>query len=99
MRKLIIPFIGIVFLLASCVKKDARAPAPDQASETTAITRQCASNEVLQRQIAENPERGKYLEELERKTQVYRGRQENARLAGTLYVPVVVHIVHTNANI
>jgi hypothetical protein len=97
MRKFALPFAAVL-LLASCMKKDAKLPAPEEAIQTeTESKRICAADEVLQQQIAENPERGRRLDELERKTQNYTGR--DARFAGTLYVPVVIHVVHTNPNI
>jgi hypothetical protein len=58
----------------------------------------CASDEVLQQQLADDPGRAKKLQELEEFTANYKGRAQgsNFRTAGTLYVPVVVHVVLTN---
>ncbi len=82
-----------MLFLFSCAKKETPiSNATDQITVTA--KRACASNEVLQREIAENPKRQKFLDELEIKTKSFTGRQ--ARLAGTLYVGVVVHVVLTN---
>ena len=98
MRKITLALWGILLLAVSCNKQDAKTTQqPGTDIEASSIQRQCASDEVLQQQIAADPERGRYLEELELLTQRYKGRgQENARTAGLLYVPVVVHVVHTN---
>lgn len=94
MRKHFLPLAAAVLLLASC-KKDARTEV--QAEPDVVQGRNCASDDVLQRQIAENPERGRILEDLDRRAENGTGR--TGRYAGTLYIPVVVHIVHTNPNI
>ncbi len=85
--------ITVILLLYSCAKKEAPV---SSATEQIAVSakRACASDEVLQREIAENPARQKFLDELETKTKNFTGRR--ARLAGTLYVGVVVHVVLTN---
>jgi hypothetical protein len=101
MKRHYLPFMASLIVLASCAKQDLK-PNQQLNPEGTGLTtdgsptmqRYCASNEVLERQIAENPERGRSLESLERFTESYRGRQ--LRGAGVLNVPVVVHVVLTN---
>jgi hypothetical protein len=98
MKKISAPLFGSLLLLASCAKQDARTNVQQEPITTEQISgRKCASQEVLERQIAADPSRAIYLEELERKTAERAGMF--ARNAGTLYVPVVVHVVHTNQNI
>jgi hypothetical protein len=101
MKKIYVPLLASLAILASCAKQDLK---PNQAvtneiegDAPVTAQRFCAAHEVLEKQIAENPSRGKALETLERFTESYRGRE--ARGAGILYVPVVVHVVLTNPNL
>jgi hypothetical protein len=98
MRKLSFAFLSIMVIIYSCQKSD---NVNDEASVDSSIEeqggRRCAADEVLQQQIAEDPSRAAFLNELELKTQAYKGSAlEAARSAGILYVPVVVHVVLQN---
>ncbi len=97
MKKFSAPLLASILLFASCAKQDNIQAIPELAANEPVSERLCASQEVLEKQIAENPARAKKLEDLEIFTQNYKGRQ--ARGAGTLYVPVVVHVVLTNPSI
>lgn len=90
--KRIFILLACVLLLATCAKKETSVDSSPQDAAT--VKRTCASDEVLQREIAENPARGRFLEELESKTRNYKSGQN--RTAGILYVGVVVHVVLTN---
>ena len=91
-------FAATVLLAVSCTKQDQLSPETSATTETEMINgRQCASNEVLEQQIAANPARGKFLEDLELKTQNFKGRA--GRGTTTLYVPVVVHVVSKTPNL
>jgi hypothetical protein len=98
MRKLTLSLFGIAFLIGSCQKKDLKTAEAEISTPEAPSQRICASDEVLQAQIADNPGRAKFLEDLEQKTENYEGRSKgiNFRTAGTLYVPVVVHVVLPN---
>ena len=85
--------LTVILTLFSCAKKETVISIATEEISVTA-KRACATDEVLQREIAENPARQKFLDELEIKTKNFTGRQ--ARFAGTLYVGVVVHVVLTN---
>ena len=95
MKKIVLPLVGIIFLAGACQKKELKSPNEEAKLTEEVSQRYCASDEVLQMQIANNADRGKFLEDLELKTQSYKGRSNgiNFRGAGVLYVPVVVHIV------
>lgn len=95
MKKLTLPFFGALLALAACNKQEAK-PADEGDNAPAVAGRQCASQEVLERQIAENPARGRYLEDLDIQTLTHQRPQ--SRAAGTLYVPVVVHVVLPNAS-
>src|SRR5262245_55351159 len=101
MKRITTPLLASIVILASCAKQDLKPNTdfnPDGAQQnidgSVTMQRYCASNEVLEKQIAENPARGQALDDLERFTESYRGRA--SRGAGVLYVPVVVHVVLTN---
>jgi len=92
-------FATTVLLVVSCTKQDQLSPATSATTETEIINgRQCASNEVLEQQIAANPARGKFLEDLELKTLNFKERAAS-RGSSTLYVPVVVHVVSKTPNL
>ncbi len=95
MKKLLIPFCSIVMLTTACKRTDVPASQETNSDVTTTTAgRQCAADEVLQRQIAENPDRSRVLEELERRAN---SGMRPARAAQRLYIPVVVHVVLPNA--
>ncbi len=90
----------VLILLSSCTKQEIEVTAADEPEAPLVIGgRQCAANEVLEKQIAADPTRGKYLDDLELKIQDFKNRNIANRSNVTLYVPVVVHVVHTNPNI
>ena len=89
----------MLLLAVACNKQDTKLPTPEQELQETTATpqRQCASNDVLEQQIAADPQRRANLEELDRFTDLYKDKQVGAlRVAGTLYVPVVVNVVLAN---
>lgn len=100
MKKLTTPLLGMIFLVVACNKQDA-APPVNEEPETTEVqaepSRQCAAHEVLEQEMAADPQRRLRLEELERFTELYKkGQAGPLRAAGTLYIPVVVNIVLPN---
>lgn len=85
-----------MLLLASCQKSSKdfeQTPDEEIAVEETESGRKCASQEVLEEQLSTDPERARRLDELERKTATFQGRGVNARVAGKLFIPVVVNVV------
>lgn len=107
MKKVSLAVFAALLVVFACQKQDAPQEPSDEAVQTLpsqvasaeqVTLRNCAADEVLQRQIAANPSRGAKLDELERQTQAYKSGEQNSvfRVAGKLYVPVVVHIVLPN---
>jgi hypothetical protein len=96
MKKICAFFASGLILLSSCKKQDVELAVNEQGETEMVNGRQCASHEILERQIAENPSRGKYLDDLEIKTQDFKKNQNAYRLDQTLYIPVIVHIVLPN---
>ena len=80
-------------MLTACNRQEA---VPEENETTEAVGRKCAATEVLERQIAENPARGRALEELEVKTLNF--ESSLGRGSGTLYIPVIVNVVLPNPN-
>ena len=96
MKKILIPFCSIVMLTTACKRTDVPTSQETNADAPTLVAgRQCAADEVLQRQIAENPDRSRVLEELERRAN---SGVRPARAAQRLYIPVVVHVVLPDAS-
>ncbi|HEV7331218.1 MAG TPA: zinc metalloprotease [Flavisolibacter sp.] len=114
MRK-ITPFaIGCLLVVLSCQKNDIRSTAnqnndpgvsvqsPGDHSAGSANQRRCAAHDVLQRQIAADPERGRRLEALERiiqeRSATLKGKPPGSgggggTPSGLLSIPVVIHVV------
>ena len=99
MKKISLSFMAAMLVLASCQKnaKEFEQVAEEEIAVESA--RKCASQEVLEQQLRTDPERARRLEQLEQKTATFQGRGANARIAGRLYIPVVVNIVLPNASI
>src|SRR5690242_8896559 len=93
MRKLTVPVLGVLLLMASCSKEGKQIQQQESFVEETA-GRKCASEEVLQQQIAADPARKAFLDQLEEKTRHFIPAE--GRYNGKLYIPVVVHVVTAN---
>ncbi|OLY92782.1 Pregnancy-associated plasma protein-A [Cnuella takakiae] len=101
MKKRLYTFAACLLLLASCVKKEVIQPEqsiqPGDAASTgitSAAPRvRCVADELLQKQIAANPERGRNLEILEATIQGLQkgGRKSSNRTARQ--IQVIIHIV------
>ncbi len=99
MRKISFLLLGATVVMLACNKQDAKPTEADEFGPETTSARFCASAEILEQQLATDPMRARRLQELENKTQQLIESGAAVRLASTWYIPVVVHVVHTNANI
>jgi hypothetical protein len=107
MKKYLLAFAACLSLLASCEKKDLTKADPAINTADDAMSRitesgakvRCAAEEVLQKQIAANPERGRKLEALE--TNIQSQQKQGGKTANRLAskVAVIVHIVLPNPSI
>lgn len=87
-----------VVVALACNKQDAKQT--EETPETTMEAgRKCASAEILEQQLANNPQMARVLDQLEQKTLERMQSGQQFRTNSTWYVPVVVHVVHTNPNI
>lgn len=100
MKKISLSFLGAMLLLTSCQKNAKQLDQlPEEEEVALESARQCASQEVLDEQMRTDPERARKLEELERKTATFTGRDQSLfRGAGKLYIPVVVNVLLPNAD-
>jgi hypothetical protein len=92
MKRTLYTLTGIMILALSCKKNDNTAALEDNAAPAT-MARLCASDEILKKQILEDPKRGQRLEALETETQARMDMPNALQRSTKYYVPVVVHIV------
>ena len=95
MKKWLFPLAAT--LLFACQKKETGHQSEQPKTVEQVTHRSCAADEVLQQEIAADPQRARRLEELETATRQYAGRQQ--RGPGKLYIGVVVHVVMTDPSI
>jgi hypothetical protein len=94
MKKLLIA-CGVVAFAISCQKKSAQETMAGGADEGTVAVRACGSQEVLERQLAEDPTLRQRMQDIERFT---KSAIENGRLVnGVIEIPVVVNVVYNTA--
>ncbi|MCW3114543.1 MAG: Pregnancy-associated plasma protein-A [Segetibacter sp.] len=100
MRKLSTSLLGLLLLVLSCNKQDAKiAREEEQQLETPVIMeRSCASHEVLEEQIAADPSLRRHMDEIEAYTKKVIKNPGAYRLVnGVIEIPVAVHVVYRTA--
>jgi hypothetical protein len=98
MKKLTTPILGLLLLIVACNKQDTKPSTEDiQDEPEVEALRQCASQEVLDQQLAADPQRRRNLEELERFTQLYKNKQAGPLRETKLTIPVYVKVVLSNS--
>lgn len=99
MKKISLSMLGAVLFILSCQKADKIVTETVEDEATAEPARKCAAQEVLEEQLRTDPQRARNLEELERKTEQFQGRnQSQFRAPGKLYIPVVINIVLPDAS-
>lgn len=96
MKKLAFALLALPLLFVNCKKS---ASPSDESDDVQAITkRQCAANDVLQRQLQEDPSLQQRMNDIENFTQraIQSGAAER-RVGDTIEIPVVVHVVYNTA--
>ena len=100
MKKITLLSAAVLLFASACQKEKPLTTLPvigNQETETPSLgERRCASYEVLQEQIANNPALARRMEEIERFTQSYIDNKANQRLLadGTIEIPVVVNVLY-----
>lgn len=98
MKKITLLAATVVLLVFSCQKKDAKL-LEDDSSETVLNTQplqRCASQEVLQQKLAEDPDLGRRMHQIETLTQKLLKNKSQYRLLtdGTIEIPVYFHVLY-----
>lgn len=91
-----------LLVLASCKKSDLppdRLPVAEEQSFIEPIGRQCASYEMLQQQLKDDPELLGRMEKIERVTEAFLNepRQQTLLATGEILIPVVVNVLYKTA--
>ncbi len=99
MKKIASPLIALILLALSCSKQDVKTANEQQQNQETTVAalpeRRCASQEVLEQQLAKDPSLRKRMADIEAYTQKMTKNPGALRAAGgTIEIPVVVHVVH-----
>ena len=101
MKKIHFILVSSLLFILSCQKHETSVN--DVGKETLADNAGqniCASQEILNREIASDPGRAKFLADLDEKTLQFKGRDGGIlRAAGILYLPVVIHVVLTDTTL
>lgn len=93
---LIIISISLIFV-TSCKKVNSPEVTANETLKEINSQQTCASAEILADELKNDPNRVKYLDDLEEKIKNYKGRGTmNQRGSGILYLPVVIHVVLTD---
>lgn len=99
MKKISVFLIGIIAVIISCNKEKATPPLPSADLQTEQITqRKCGAQEVLNRQLREDPSLKERMDKIERATEsLMRNGGYKRLVAGVITIPVVVHVVYNAA--
>jgi hypothetical protein len=79
----------------SCQKQDKTS---EDAQEPQTADRKCASQEVLEAQMAADPSRAARMDEIEAFTRRYMADQGQSARTNAISIPVVVHVVYNTAS-
>ena len=91
MKKILLS-ASLLAMLFSCQSEDSKVVA-----ENNAAARQCASQEVLERQLREDPEMALRMNKIEEFTENFTKNNPNYRLVnGQIEIPVVVNVIIQN---
>lgn len=99
MKKLTFASFASLLLLFACQKGGApkEESLPDEEVFISPASRQCASMEVLEEQMAADPSRRQRLDEIEKFTQRTLAAGTARFVGDTMEIPVVVHVVYKTA--
>ena len=91
MKKILLS-AALVMMLFSCQNED---NSKNNTSNTNTVTRQCASQEVLERQLQEDPTLALRMNKIEEMTEDFARNRANYRLVnGKIEIPVVVNVLY-----
>ena len=98
-------FFAILTAVISCsdsslVDSELNSSSSNKNAKESAEGRQCASMDVLKKNMEDDPELEKKMNNIETHTKEYEKKLKNGRVGatGTLTIPVVVNVLYSNAN-
>jgi hypothetical protein len=101
MKQLKMGFLALVLFMAACQKNTTTSKETElESTESTPIAQRCASQEVLEQQMAADPGLRQRREAIEAHTQQVLSNRSHHRLMndGTIEIPVVVHVIYRTAD-
>ncbi len=93
-------FIAALLLIVSCQKDNNSKNEAEEKVEVTAISQRCASQEVLEQQLAADPTLRQRMLDIEATTQKILKNKSQYRLLSdgvTIEIPVIVHVIYKTA--
>jgi len=100
MKKVTTSLLGLLFLVVSCSKQDSKVALEEQEQESIPkiASRYCASQEVLEEQMAADPTLKIRMQKIEEFTTKFAQNPRAYRLVnGVITIPVVVHVLYKTA--
>ncbi len=97
MKKHLAAFAGCVLIAFGCTKEPITNLPLEEAPETTTIVGRCASEEVLQQQLQDDPTLAGRMQEIELATQRFIKNPETNVLSSIVTIPVVVNVLYKTA--
>jgi hypothetical protein len=97
MKKITTTLLGLLFLVVSCSKQDSKVALEEQEQESIPkiSSRYCASQEVLEEQMAADPTLKIRMQNIEEFTTKFSKNPRAYRLVnGVITIPVVVHVLY-----
>lgn len=101
MRKCTLLIAACLLFVISCQKKDIKQlEQPEQTETASAPTMRCASQEVLEQKLAEDPRLRQRMQQIEEYTQhVMKNKSQYKLLSdGTIEIPVYFHVLYRASN-
>ena len=93
MQKVTTLLLGVLLVVCSCRRTELAENLQPATPPETTTQRTCAAHDVLEQQIAADPERGKRLQDYENKVKKYRTGTSSRLINGKLIIPVVVNVL------
>ena len=98
MKKIFVYLLASGIFITSCHKTDVTQPSIDDENNTGPVARKCASYEVLEQQLANDPNLRVRMDEIESFTKRFERNPAMQRLVnGVMEVPVVVNVLYNTA--
>ncbi len=98
MKKLFVYLLAGIVFITSCHKADVTQPSIEGEGNAAPVSRKCASYEVLEQQLANDPSLRKRMDEIETFTKKFERDPSMQRLVnGVMEIPVVVNVIYRSA--